>query len=193
MLDFDSLAEMECLDQGLTESLPVPTNEGGWGLSAMFGGALGLMLGRSDRPSVSVPEFVPAEGDFTPDEKDFLSQLWRFERELRDVRENEDWERLYFLSLLAVESFKQGWSEFVPENPGYSPSPRFDQEVRQILTSFLRLCQEALVLDFDTLISPKKFGKLGECRVNLNYATMTLTVDGVPLSSEVPKPSTQSS
>jgi hypothetical protein len=192
MLDFDSLAEMECLDQGLTEPPPVPTNEGGWGWSALFGGALGLMLGRSDRPSVSVPEFAPAEGDFTPDEKDFLSQLWRFERELRDVRENEDWERLYFLSLLAVESFKQGWSEFVPENPGYSPSPRFDQEVRQILTSFIRLCQEALALDFDTLISPKKFGKLDEYQVNLNYATMTLTVHGVPFSSEQPKPSTQS-
>ena len=89
MLDFDSLAEMECLDQGLTEPPPVPTNEGGWGWSALFGGALGLMLGRSDRPSVSVPEFAPAEGDFTPDEKDFLSQLWRFERELRDVRKTK--------------------------------------------------------------------------------------------------------
>jgi hypothetical protein len=75
--------------------------------------------------------------------------------------ENEEWERLYLLVILAMESFNEGWSEFVPENSGYSPSPRF--------------------------------GKIEECQANLNYATMTLTVDGVPFPSDQPKPSTQSS
>jgi len=184
MNEFKFSEENGCLEQPLTHADTESVIEGGWGWGAMFGGALGWMLGRSERSVVNVPAFAPVEGDFTPDEKDFLSQLWRFERELRDVRKNEEWERLYLLVLLAAESFNQGWSEFVPENPGYSPSPRFDHEIREILKPFIRLCQEALALDFESLITPEKFGKIEVCQVNLNYATMALKVNGVPFPFE---------
>ena len=183
----ENLIEDGCFEQSIPDPVTAVTEEAGWGWDALFGGAVGWMLGRPGCASFSPQIMNQTEGVFTPEEKDFISQLWRFERELRDVQENEEWERLYLLVLLAGESLSQVWKEFVPGNPGYSPSSKFDGEIREILNPFLLLCKEALALDFESLISPAEFAAIGSkdlIQVNLNYATMIISIDGVPFVSK---------
>lgn len=188
MLDCDYPEESESFNGGLDEPMAVQGDEGSWGWGAFFGGAVGWMLGRSERPNVSFPSSVHADGDYTPEEKEFLSQIWRYEKEMREVWEKKHWRKLYCLVLLSAESFKQTWRKFIPGNPGYSPSPKFDREIRQTLPPFVDLIREAAALEYDVLLpeTEKSDGKLNS--VYLDYETMKITVDDVPFSTLYPEP-----
>lgn len=176
-LEMELLAEKNCINSAYSNTVTDNQNKvGSW--SALLGGAIGWVLGRSYYSVLSTPSGTRFDHEYKDDEKDFIAQFWRYESELRHVRNNEQWDRLFLLVMIAAESFKEGWSEFIPGNPGYSPSPKFDMEIKEILIPFLRLCLEVVSLDFENLISPEKLAELDKANVNLNYATMKLIVNG---------------
>ena len=191
MLNCDFSDETESFQGSFNEALPVHPSNGLWEWEALFGGAVGWLLGRTERPRVFVPPSACGEGDFTPEEKEFLSQIWRYEKELREVWEKKQWRRLYFLVLLAAESFEQNWSKFIPGNSGYSPSLKFDCEIRDTLPFFVNITLEAAALDYDSLLTKAEKEKGGVNNVYLDYETMEITVDDFPFSSLYPEPSTQ--
>lgn len=177
MFESEFLLEEEALAVR-TEADSCPEEE--LGSSNFFlGGILGWMLGSYRKPSIQlIRASSKVEGDYSVEEKDFLTELWRFEKELKSSMEREDWYRVYLLVHLAAEAIKNDWSEFIPGNPGYAGSSKFEGEVRNILQHFLLLCQNAIKLDYQRLLHEKvkTTGKTAE--VYLDFDTMELTIDG---------------
>jgi hypothetical protein len=191
MLDCDFSDETESFQGSHIETLPIQPSNGSWEWGALFGGAVGWLLGRTERPRLLVPPSACGEGGYTPEEKEFLSQIWRYEKELREVLGKKQWRRLYCLVLLAAESFKQNWSKFIPGNSGYSPSSKFDCEIRDTLPPFVDIILDAAALDYDFLLSKTEKEKVGVNNVYLDYETMEITIDDVPFSFLYPEPLTQ--
>ena len=177
MFESEFLLEEEALAVR-TEADPSPEEELG-GSNFFLGGILGWMLGSYRKPSTRLaPASSTVEGDYSPEEKNFLTELWRFEKELKSSMEREDWYRVYLLVHLAAEAIKNDWSEFIPGNQGYVGSPKFEGEVRNILQHFLQLCQNAIKLDYQRLL-PEKVETTGKtAEVYLDFDTMDLSIDG---------------
>ena len=105
MFESEFLLEEEAL-VFRTEADPSPEEE--LGSSNFFlGGILGWMLGSYRKPSIRLaPASSTVEGDYSPEEKIFLTELWRFEKELKSSMEREDWYRVYLLVHLAAEAIR---------------------------------------------------------------------------------------
>ncbi|MDC1004467.1 hypothetical protein OAQ34_02470 [Opitutales bacterium] len=72
MLNCDFSDETESFQGSFDEALPVHSSNGSWEWEALFGGAVGWLLGRTERPRVFVPPSACGEGEFTPEEKEFF-------------------------------------------------------------------------------------------------------------------------
>jgi len=177
MFESEFLLEDEALGVR-TEADPSPENEL-VGSNFFLGGILGWVLGSYRKPSNQlVPASNTIESDYSAEEKFFLTELWRFEKELQSSMEKEDWYRVYLLVQLAAEAMKNEWSEFIPGNQGYVGSSKFEGEVRSILQHFLQLCQNAIKLDYQRLL-PEKVETTGKtAEVYLDFETMNLSIDG---------------
>ncbi len=163
---------VNCLDDSCSD---------GWGWGALFAGTLGLVVANNMfSRAQKAPQYcvVNKENFFTQSEKDFVSQLWRYEKELISCWEKEMWAGLYVLVLMAVKSFNEGWSEFVPGNNDYSPSSAFDNQVGSILRPFCELCQKTLKLNFDSLISAHEWSFIEGKTFTLKYETFSIHYDG---------------
>ena len=157
----------------------------GWGLPALIGGALGWMLGSnftiSNTPSNSRQNIGFTDLDFTREEKEFISQLWRYEEEILKAWEKQDWLRLYLLTILAEKSLSSTWSKFIPGNSSFLPTPGFAESIQSPIMKFCELCQEALKLEFDELIPLNIRQDLGGKSIYLDYDDMSLTLEGKQL------------
>lgn len=154
----------------------------GWGLPALIGGALGWMLGSnlsiSNTPSNSRQNMGYTDLDFTREEKEFISQLWRYEEEILKAWEKQDWLRLYLLTILAEKSLSSTWSKFIPGNASSLHTPGFAESIQSPIMKFCELCQEALKIEFDELIPLGIRQDLDGKSIYLNYDDMSLSVEG---------------
>lgn len=154
----------------------------GWGLPALIGGALGWMLGSnlgiSNTPSNSRQNMGFTDLDFTREEKEFISQLWRYEEEILKAWEKQDWLRLYLLTILAEKSLSSTWSKFIPGNASSLHTPGFAESIQSPIMKFCELCQEALKIEFDELIPLGIRQDLDGKSIYLNYDDMSLSVEG---------------
>ena len=154
----------------------------GWGLPALIGGALGWMLGSnlgiSNTPSNSRQNMGYTDLDFTREEKEFISQLWRYEEEILKAWEKQDWLRLYLLTMFAEKSLSSTWSKFIPGNASSLHTPGFAESIQSPIMKFCELCQEALKIEFDELIPLGIRQDLDGKSIYLNYDDMSLSVEG---------------
>ena len=105
----------------------------GWG-SFVLGAAAG-MVGTVSTAGKFLAEDNCQElaGSLKKSEKKFISELWRFEEELDDATENENFERV-FLLVNGFEGCMNGqWMELIPGNPGYSGSPRLEELLHEFV------------------------------------------------------------
>ena len=116
--------------------------------------------------------------DFTREEKEFISQLWRYEEEILKAWEKQDWLRLYLLTILAEKSLSSTWSKFILGNSSFLSTPGFAESIQSPIMKFCELCQEALKLEFDELIPLNIRQDLDGKSIYLDYDDMSLTVEG---------------
>tara|TARA_Y100000588_G_C14227872_1_gene913947 strand:+ start:65 stop:622 length:558 start_codon:yes stop_codon:yes gene_type:complete len=185
MIDFDDF-DCEPCELGYDPSgADAPVSDGGgfgFGSGMFFGGALGLLLGGGRRRETEYVPVDPDLGSFTNEEKDFLAQVWRMEKEIEEAWKAESWERLCLLLHAVSASLQEGWGEFLPEHPDYDPSPKFHAELDQHLMPLLERAQEGARLDFTSYISPERLQELEDGDVSMNYESMTFTLNGQPIS-----------
>ena len=84
----------------------------------------------------------------------------------------------------ASTSLNQTWSKFLPEDPEYDPTPKFDAELDQHVMPLLDKMKEGARLDFQTLISPDRMKTLEEGDLSFSYTTMAFTLNGQPMPNE---------
>ena len=154
----------------------------GWGLPALIGGAFGWVLGRnlgiSNTTGIASQEIGSSDLDFSREEKEFISQLWRYEEEILKAWEKQDWLRLYLLTIFAEKSLNSTWSKFIPGNASFLPTPDFAESIQSPIMKFCELCQEALKIEFDELIPLNIRQDLDGKSIYLDYDDMSLTVEG---------------
>ena len=99
-------------------------------------------------------------GQLTADEKNFLSQLWRMEKELGEAIEENDWERLLVLINVFQGAMNGPWKKFLPGNDEFSPSPKYFSEIENFIGSVFQMGQVAADLDPDTKKHPDRVAEL---------------------------------
>ena len=109
-----------------------PDNDAGdgFGLGAgmLFGGVLAWLLGSGRRAEeIALEEEIAALeaeaadlGQLTADEKNFLSQLWRMEKELGEAIDEKNWEQLLVLINVFQGAMNGPWKPFLPGNDEFS-------------------------------------------------------------------------
>jgi hypothetical protein len=154
----------------------------GWGLPALIGGAFGWVLGKnigiSNDSGIASQEIESGNLDFSREEKEFISQLWRYEEEILKAWEKQDWVRLYLLTILAEKSLSSTWSKFIPAYATSLHTPGFAESIRSPIMKFCELCQEALKIEFDELIPLDIRQDLDGKSIYLDYDDMSLSVEG---------------
>ena len=169
--------DFEAVCDPVAEEVSAGLDCGGWG-GVFLGGALGWLLGSGRRRETEYVSVDSDLGSFTTDEKDFLAQVWRMEKEVNEAWKAERWERLYLLLHAVSASLEEGWNEFIPEHPDYDPSPKFHTELHQHLLPLLQRTQEGARLDFPALISPERMKEFEDGDLSMNYESMTFTLNG---------------
>ena len=154
----------------------------GWGLPALIGGAFGWVLGKnigiSNDSGIASLEIESGNLDFSREEKEFISQLWRYEEEILKAWEKQDWLRLYLLTMFAEKSLSSTWSKFIPGNSSFSSTPGFAESIQLPIMKFCELCKEALRIEFDELIPLCIREDLDGKTIYLDYDDMSLSVEG---------------
>lgn len=157
----------------------------GWGLPVLISGAFGWVLARnlgiSNSIGIASSEIGSSDLDFSREEKEFISQLWRYEEEILKAWEKQDWLRLYLLIMIAEKSLSSTWSKFILGNSSFLSTPGFAESIQSPIMKFCELCQEALKLEFDELIPLNIRQDLGGKSIYLDYDDMSLTLEGKQL------------
>ena len=153
----------------------------GWGSFAL-GGILGSIFG-SCSSLKRIPDFTacPQPGAYSEDEEEFLKQVRNCERELDLAWEAGDWKRIFLLAHAISTSLNEGWSEFLPEGPSYSPTARFHEDLKQNLMPLLIKTKMVFGLDYGSLLPKEWREELSRGNLSMNYESMIFTLDGEPL------------
>ncbi len=154
-----------------------PDEEGGFGLGTglLFGGLAAWFLGTGRRAeeialeqeiaaleaeAADLGELAADLGELTADEKNFLSQLWRMEKELGEAIEEKNWERLLVLINVFLGAMEGPWKPFLPGNDEFSPSPKYFSEIECLIGSAFQLGQVADDLDPGSKLPPGRVAEL---------------------------------
>ena len=153
-----------------SDAEPPDEEGGGFGLGAgmLFGGVLAWLLGsgRRDEEIALEAEIAALEaeaadlGELTHDEKNFLSQLWRMEKELGEAIDEKNWEQLLILINVFLGAMEGPWKPFLPGNNEFSPSPKYFSEIESLIGSAFQVGQVAGDLDPGTKMSPARIAQL---------------------------------
>ena len=99
-------------------------------------------------------------GQLTNDEKNFLSQLWRMEKELGEAIDEKNWEQLLILINVFLGAMEGPWKPFLPGNDEFSPSPKYFSEIESLIGSAFQMGQVADDLDPGAKMSPARVREL---------------------------------
>ena len=149
---------------------PDDDDGGGFGLGAgmLFGGVLAWLLGSSRRAEeIALEEEIAALeaeaadlGQLTNDEKNFLSQLWRMEKELGEAIDEKNWEQLLILINVFLGAMEGPWKPFLPGNDEFSPSPKYFSEIENFIGSAFQMGKVADDLDPGAKMPPARVREL---------------------------------
>ena len=141
----------------------------GWGAGMLLGGALAWIfggVGRRDEDLDFSDELLrdihegTDLGSLTKDEKVFLSQIWRMEKELEEAMQEEDWEKLLLLLNVFNGCLKNIWKQFIPGTKDFSPSPKYLADIAGLIGPSLKMMEAAGELSPDSKMPPGRIREL---------------------------------
>lgn len=110
-------------------------------------------------------------GSLKKSEKKFIAELWRFEEELDDATENENFERILLL-VNGFEGCMNGpWKVLIPGNPGYSGSPRLKELLHEFVLPIFEKASAAARINFAKKIPEKRFNHFCSQKISLDPDT----------------------
>ena len=149
----------------------------GWG-SFLLGGAIGCMMGAGSGKNSQIGSCQPAVFEsFSPEEKIFLTQIWRFEEELDKAQEQNDVERMVLLLNGFVGCMHGPWKDHFPGNEGYSPSEKFNSEFENLALPILNKAASFREDELNARLTPEQFDRIDGRNMTLNPDNWTFTLD----------------
>ena len=149
---------------------------GGWG-SFLLGGAIGCMMGAGSGKNSKIGSCQPAVFEsFSPEEKIFLRQIWRFEEELDRAQEQDDVERMVLLLNGFVGCMHGPWKDHFPGNEGYSPSEKFNSEFENLALPILNKTASFSEDELNARLTPEQFERIDGRNMTLNPDDWTFSL-----------------
>ena len=155
---------------GMDPHAPDEDGGGGFGLGAglLIGGVLSWLLGMGRRTEeIALEQDIEALlaeqidlGQLTSDEKNFLSQLWRMEKDLGEAIDEKNWEQMLVLINVFQGAMEGPWKKFLPGNDEFSPSPKYFSEIENLIGSTFQIGQVADELDPGSKMPPERVREL---------------------------------
>ena len=159
---------------------------GGFGLGAgmLLGGALAWIFGGGREEDFDFSDELlrdlPDEeeiGSLTKEEKVFLSQIWRLEKELEEDVEEEDWEQVLLLMNVFNGCLENVWKPFVPGTKTFSPSPKYLADIEGLIGPSLKTMEAAFELKPDSRIDPERIRELDGRRLSVDLDEWKFTFE----------------
>ena len=97
---------------------------------------------------------------FSPEEKIFLRQIWRFEEEIDKAKEQDDVERMILLLNGFVGCMHGPWKDHFPGNEGYSPSEKFNSEFENLALPILNKAASYREDELNARLTPEQFDRI---------------------------------
>ena len=150
---------------------------GGWG-SFLLGGAIGCIMGAGSRVNSERASCQPAVFEsFSPQEKIFLRQIWRFEEEFDKAQGKGDVERTVLL-LNGFVGCKHGpWKDHLPGNEGYSPTEKFNSEFENLALPILNKAASFHEDKLNVRLTPEQFERIDGKNMTLNPDDWTFSLN----------------
>ena len=149
----------------------------GWG-SFLLGGAIGCMMGAGSGKNSQIGSCQPAVFEsFSPEEKIFLTQIWRFEEELDKAQEQNDVERMVLLLNGFVGCMHGPWKDHFPGNEGYSPTEKFNSEFENLVLPILNKAASFREDELNARLTPEQFERIDGRNVTLNPDDWTFSIN----------------
>ena len=155
----------------------------GWGAGMLLGGALAWIfggVGRRDEDfdfSDELADFPDGAvlGSLTREEKIFLSQIWRLEKELEEAIQERDWEKALLLMNVSNGCLENTWKQFIPGTKTFSPSPKYLADIEGLIGPSLKTMEAAIELKPDSKIPPERIQELDGRRLSVDLDEWTFT------------------
>jgi len=146
-------------------------DDGGFGLGPgmLLGGALAWLFGGVGRRDEDLEfsdeplEDFPGEselGSLTKEEKVFLSQIWRMEKEIEEAMQEEDWEKVLLLLNVFNGCLNNSWKQFIPGTKDFSPSPKYLADIEGLIGPSLKTMEAAGELSPESKMPPGRIREL---------------------------------
>ena len=149
----------------------------GWG-SFLLGGAIGCMMGAGSGKNSQIGSCQPAVFEsFSPEEKIFLTQIWRFEEELEKAQEQNDVERMVLLLNGFVGCMHGPWKDHFPGNEGYSPTEKFNSEFENLVLPILNKAASFREDELNARLTPEQFERIDGRNMTLNPDDWTFSIN----------------
>ena len=149
----------------------------GWG-SFLLGGAIGCMMGAGSGKNSQIGSCQPAVFEsFSPEEKIFLTQIWRFEEELDKAQEQNDVERMVLLLNGFVGCMHGPWKDHFPGNEGYSPTEKFNSEFENLVLPILNKAASFREDELNARLTPEQFERIDGRNMTLNPDDWTFSIN----------------
>ena len=150
--------------------------EGGWG-SFLLGGAIGCIMGAGRSGNSERGSCQPAVFEsFSPEEKIFLRQIWRFEEELDKAQEQDDVERMVLLLNGFVGCMHGPWKDNFPGNEGYSPTEKSNSEFENLALPILNKAASFREDELNARLTPEQFERIDGRNMTLNPDDWTFSL-----------------
>ena len=158
----------------------------GWGAGMLLGGALAWIfggVGRRDEDLDFSDELLrdihdgADLGSLTKEEKVFLSQIWRLEKELEEAMQEEDWEKVLLLVNVFNGCLENTWEQFIPGRKDFSPSPKYLADIEGLIGPALKTMEVAIELKPDSKIPPERIQELDGRRLSVDLDEWKFTFE----------------
>ena len=158
--------EDSILQDGLVQEA-CDSDGGGWG-SFLLGGVVGAIAGAGANANADPVEISQIYGSFSPEEKIFLRQIWRFEEELEQALKEDNVEQTVLLLNGFVACMNGLWKKFLPGNEAYLPTPKFASEFEALVSPILSKCTEVADSGLIRRLSPEQIARVDGREMSLD-------------------------
>ena len=116
-------------------------------------------------------------GSLTREEKVFLSQIWRLEKELEETMQEENWEKVLLLMNMFNGCLENTWKPFIPGTKDFSPSPKYLADIEGLIAPSLKTIESAIELKPDSEIPPERIQELDGRRLSVDLDEWKFTFE----------------
>ena len=165
----------------------INTADGGSVMSFLLGGLFAnLFMPRKQKPipmqyipDLSLEENHSSEHSLSEEEKDFLSLVWSFEKEIKKAEKEGKWVRLYCL-LQAVRHLNENqWEKYIDDS--FDTKEILDENLLALLNYILEIKPET---NYWPKVSQRVKDDLEKGGLNIELEDLSFTFNGKPLTEE---------